>query len=214
MNHHPPCKLAVFDFDGTLADTMPWFFGTLNDLAVRHRFRQVSDEEAETLRDKTSREIVQMLGIRRWRLPFIARDLSRRSAEAAAAGTFALFPGMADLLASLAAAGITIAIVSSNKEPTIRHVLGAGAQSVSHFACNASLFGKARHFRRLLRTTGLPPSAVLSIGDEVRDIEAARSVGIRTAAVTWGCAREGVLRAAKPDAVFHTVEELKTALIK
>lgn len=207
-------KLVVFDFDGTLADTMPWFFGTLNDLAERHRFRQVSAEEVERLRGQTSGEVVQALGIRRWRLPFIARDLSRRSAAAAAAGAFALFPGMAELLASLAAAGVTIAIVSSNKEATIRHVLGVSAVNVSHFACNASLFGKARHFRRLLRTTGLPPTAALSIGDEVRDIEAARSVGIPTAAVTWGCAREGVLQQAAPDALFHTVEELKLALIQ
>lgn len=214
MNFDRPPKLIAFDFDGTLADTMPWFFGTLNELAGRHRFRQVTAEEVETLRQQSSREIVEYLGISRWRLPFIARDLSRRSAEAAAAGKFALFPGMAELLAELDGAGVTIAIVSSNKEPTVRHVLGASAAHVTHFACNASLFGKARHFRKLLQHTGLPAASALSIGDEVRDIEAARSVGIPTAAVTWGCARESVLRAATPDLLFHSVEELRKALVQ
>ncbi len=54
---------------------------------------------------------------------------------------------------------------------------------------------------------------MLGVGDEVRDIEAARSVGMATAAVTWGCARESALREAGPDVVFQSVEELKRALL-
>ncbi|MGV3659126.1 MAG: HAD-IA family hydrolase [Prosthecobacter sp.] len=206
-------KLAAFDFDGTLADSLPWFLGTLNQIADRHGFRNVSDGEIEMLRHRSSREIVQYLGIKPWRMPFLARDFRQRSAAAAAAGAIALFPGIADVLADLVAAGIIVAVVSSNGEDTIRRVLGPSAAHVSHFACSASVFGKARHFRRLIRHTRIPPPSILSIGDEVRDIEAARSVGIATAAVTWGCAREDVLRGAAPDAVFHSVEELKGALI-
>lgn len=211
----PRYNLVAFDFDGTLADTMPWFFSTLNDLAQRHRFRQISASEAETLRHQTSRQIMHSLGISRWRLPFIARDLGRRSAEAAAAGRFSLFPGMADLLAALPAAGIIVAIVSSNRESTIRRVLGpATALHVTHYACSASLFGKARHFRRLVRITRLPPRSILSIGDEVRDVEASRAAGLATAAVTWGGAHETALRQAAPDAIFHSAEELRHALLQ
>lgn len=213
MSPERPYKLAAFDFDGTLADTMPWFFGTLGELARRHRFRQVSAAEAETLRHQTGREIVQSLGISRWRLPFIARDFSRRMAKAAGSGTFALFPGVRELLADLTAAGVVVAIVSSNRETTIRHILGPSAVHVTHFACSAALFGKARKFQKLIRQAGVSPSSILSIGDELRDIEAARSVGISTAAVTWGYARESALREARPDGLFHSVEELKRALI-
>jgi len=209
----PRPQLVIFDFDGTLADTMPWFFGVLNQVAERHRFRQITLAEAEALRHQTSREIVQALGIRRWRLPFIARDISQRMAKAAAGGAFGLFPGMADILASLAATGTVVAIVSSNRESTIRQVLGPSAAHVTHYGCSAALFGKARKFQKIMRHTGLPPRSILSIGDEVRDIEAARTVGITTAAVTWGCAGEGALRAASPDVIFHSVAELRCALI-
>lgn len=213
MNHASPYQLAIFDFDGTLADTMPWFYSMLNQLAQRHRFRQVSPEQIEALRHQTSRQIIHTLGISRWRLPFIARDLSRRSAQAAAAGTFTLFPGIPQLLASLSAAGITLAIVSSNRETTIRHVLGPSAAHIRHFGCSASLFGKARHLRKLLRHTRLHPQAALSVGDEVRDIEAARTVHIPTAAVTWGYAHATTLRAAQPTTICHTLEDLHQLLL-
>ena len=45
-----PYGLVVFDFDGTLADSFPWFCGVLNEVAARYRFRQVGTEEIETLR--------------------------------------------------------------------------------------------------------------------------------------------------------------------
>ena len=36
-----PYALAVFDFDGTLADSFPWFAGVLNGVADRYGFRRV-----------------------------------------------------------------------------------------------------------------------------------------------------------------------------
>jgi phosphoglycolate phosphatase-like HAD superfamily hydrolase len=39
----PRYKLAIFDFDGTLADSFPWFIGAVNDAAARFGFRGVAD---------------------------------------------------------------------------------------------------------------------------------------------------------------------------
>ena len=35
----PAPTLAIFDFDGTLADTFPWFAGVLGEMAAKHGFR-------------------------------------------------------------------------------------------------------------------------------------------------------------------------------
>ncbi len=56
-----PYKLVIFDFDGTLADSITWFLEAFNDLAERHRFRKASPEEIEELRGQSSREIVRRL---------------------------------------------------------------------------------------------------------------------------------------------------------
>lgn len=201
-----PYRLVVFDFDGTLADSARWMRGVIDEMAVKHHFKRVHDDEIEVLRGQSTRAILAYLGIETWRLPFIARDVRRLSA--AAAPSLRLFEGVAELLRSLHGRGVTIAVVTSNAEATVRTVLGADASLVSHYACGASLFGKDRKLAALVRNVGVPRSEVLCLGDETRDIEAARAVGLTAAAVTWGYATEAVLRAAAPDHVFHRVAEV------
>jgi phosphoglycolate phosphatase len=199
-------KLIIFDFDGTLADSGPWFMRTLNDVAERHGFRKVSDEEIEMLRGKSNREIIRYLGVSFWQLPAIARDVRKRSAEAA--DDIRLFDGIPELIHALKAGGVQIAIVTSNGEDTVRRILGHTAFLVDHYACGASLFGKAAKFRGLMRKLQLHGSEVLAVGDEGRDVEAAHQAGFASAAVTWGYATRDALRRCSPTYLVSTVAEL------
>lgn len=200
-------RLVIFDFDGTLADSMGWMAELLNAMAPRHGYRQVGPKELEELRGLGNREIISRLGVQTWRLPFIAADARKRSAEAA--DRIQLFEGAADLLAELASSRIEVAIVSSNSEATIRRILGpANAGHVNHYRCGTSLFGKAPELKRLARRLALEPRSVLCVGDETRDIDAARAAGLPAAAVTWGSARPGILRDYKPDFIANSFAEL------
>jgi phosphoglycolate phosphatase len=205
----PRYRLVIFDFDGTLADSAPWFLGELNDLAATHGFRKVGPAEIARLRGRPSREIVRYFGIRWWRLPAIARDMRRRSAAAAA--TIPMFAGVPELLAKLKEGGVTLAVVSSNGEETVRTVLGDAAGLIDHYACGAAMFGKARLLDRLRRRLGLVRETVLCVGDEVRDVEAARKAGLACGAVTWGYANEAALSAAGPDFLFSSLDALAEA---
>jgi phosphoglycolate phosphatase len=205
-------RLAIFDFDGTLADSAEWIFGIFNSIAARHRFRQVSPEEIEMLRGMGNRQILAYLGVPRWRLPLIARDMRQRSA--AASGEIRLFQGIPELLDHLAAAGITIGVVSSNGEATVRAVLGERLAGLAqHYECGVGLFGKAAKLKKLAQRVGVASSEVACIGDETRDIEAARRAGLAALAVTWGLARAEALEACAPDGLLDTVEELKARLL-
>ena len=42
--------LAIFDFDGTIADSAEWFGNALNELARHNGFREISAEQREMLR--------------------------------------------------------------------------------------------------------------------------------------------------------------------
>ena len=120
--------------------------------------------------------------------------------------------GQADfqiVLRGLHAAGVKLAVVSSNTEANIRVVLGPELSAlVSQFACGATVFGKASKFKRVLKTLGVAPAEAISIGDEIRDLDAAREVGLATAVVCWGYTAPEALRAQKPDHVFEQIGDI------
>jgi len=116
------------------------------------------------------------------------------------------------MLRTLAVNGVQLALVTSDGEGNARQKLGASAALFSQFDCAASLFGKAAKFRRVIRHAGVVPDNVISIGDEVRDIEAARAVGIACGAVGWGYAAPAALRALAPDHMFAQMDEIADAL--
>jgi phosphoglycolate phosphatase len=204
-------KLVIFDFDGTLADSARWFARELDPLAARFGFRQVSEAELEALRSSDAGEVLSHLGVPRWKLPFIAHRLRRRMAEDAE--TIKLFPGAKALLRRLAGQGVVLGVVSSNSAANVRRILGPEAAAlVEHYACGAALFGKAAKFRTLVRRARVKPYETLCIGDETRDIEAAREAGLASGAVAWGYARREALAARGPTWLFETPDDVATRL--
>jgi phosphoglycolate phosphatase len=205
-----PYRLAIFDFDGTLADSFPWFTRVVNDAADKFRFRRIEAHEIDGLRGKSAREMMQRQQVAAWKLPFIGRYVRQRKAQDLAG--IPLFPETRETLAKLRATGVTIAIVSSNSEANIRAMLGPEtAALVSYYECGASLFGKTRRFRAVLSDGGFTPGEALSIGDEIRDVEAARAAGIAFGAVAWGYTHMAALRALGPEAEFKTFGDIVAA---
>ncbi len=198
--------LLVFDFDGTLANSADWFRSILPDIAKRFGFRCPDANELEILRHKPPREVMRILKIPGWKLVLIAMHVRKRAAKAEA---FPLFEGVPELLQQIASRGSRIAVVSSNAEVNVRRALGPELSAkVSAWSCGASMFGKAKHFRAVLRELNVTPERALSVGDEIRDIEAARDVGLKAAAVAWGFGMKPALEAAKPDVQFATMGDL------
>lgn len=202
-----PARLAIFDFDGTLSDSGDWFISVIDELADRFNFKHVDRDEIEMLRHRSSREVIRYLGIPAWKLPRISRHV--RAMVAGNTHKIELFPGTPDLLARLAAAGVKIAVVTSNAEMNARAILGPeNTRHIDWFECGSSLFGKARKFRRVLKRSGFAAADAIAIGDETRDVESAKRVGLRTGAVTWGYANREALERFNPDVLFDTPEDI------
>jgi len=204
-------RLAIFDFDGTLADSGRLMLGVLNQAAAKFRFRALSEADVERLRKLDNRTIMREMRVSMWRLPAIAKYMRE---EAAKRPPPPLFEGVPEMLRRLKAAGVQVAIVSSNGEPVVRRALGDElAGLIDHYGCDAAMFGKALKFKKLLRHARVQAMEAISVGDEARDIEAAHKAGIRAAAVTWGYADESVLTDLRPEFLFRTVAELEAHLL-
>jgi phosphoglycolate phosphatase len=197
----------MFDFDGTLADTFPWFLQTFDQVADRFRFRRLDPTETETLRGMDARAIMRHHQVPTWKVPFIARH-----ARALMAGQIAqlrLFAGIDAALHALAARGVTLGLVTSNSRSNAATVMGPALLArFAEIECGISMFGKASKLRRVVRRSGVAPVSALFVGDELRDADAARAAGIGFGAVGWGYARLDALLGRQPEQVFREPADL------
>jgi phosphoglycolate phosphatase len=206
-------KLAIFDFDGTLADSFPWFCRILNDVADRFGFRRTEPHEINALRTMGARDLMRHFGIPAWKTPFIAHHIRKRKSKELEQTR--LFDGVEAMLRELSDAGIALALVTSNSEPNARAILGAeNANLIRTYECGVSMFGKASRFRKVLRRTGTLAGDAICIGDEIRDLEAARKEGIAFGAVTWGYTVPDALIAHGPAVLFRSVDEVADQLLR
>lgn len=192
-----PIQLVIWDFDGTLADSLAAAVGIFNRLAAELGYKPIVDIAAA--RALTTRQFLRRHGISLWRLPRLVRRY--REAAADEADRLKLFPGLPAVLTGLREAGVRLGVLSSNKEDNIRRCLRAnGVEEAFDFVVGyPRLFGKAKALRRILREERIDPETVLYVGDEVRDVEAAKKAGVAVVAVTWGFHTEALLRTSGPD---------------
>jgi len=200
-------KLAIFDFDGTLADSFPWFLNVINPIADQYRFKRIETDELERLRSYSASQLTRHLGVPAWKLPMIARRMRTMMAEAA--GNISLFAGACDMLRCLSEQGVTLAIVSSNSAENIRRILGPECASlIRYYECGAALFGKQTKFRRVLKKSGVKHKEAICIGDEIRDIAAAHKEKIPFGGVSWGYTKAEALRAHAPSEIFTSMNDI------
>ena len=200
-------KLVIFDFDGTLADSFPYFLNTINVLAATYDFPPINLDEVDQLRGMDARQLMKGAKLPAWKIPLIANAFIRQMAKDI--DQIPLFDGMPDLLKQLSDEDVKLAIVSSNSEENIRRVLGPEtAAFVTYYGCGTSLFGKQYKFKKAMTKLGVKPSEVLCVGDEVRDLEAARGVNVAFGAVAWGYTRVDALEAHPDIDLFYTVDDI------
>jgi len=200
-------KLVIFDFDGTLADTFPFFLSVINSLAEKHDFKKVDEAKIEGLRTKGIKEMLKDSGLTMWKLPNVAKDFM--SLMSTNLNTINMFEGLPISLKNLHEKGMLLAVVSSNSKENICGVLGSEISSlISYFECGVSIFGKHSKLKKILKKSCVSPDEIIYIGDEIRDIEAARETGISFGAVSWGYTEVSTLKACKPDLILNKTEDV------
>jgi len=204
-------RLVIFDFDGTLADTFPWFANVINKVAEKYHFKKIEPSEHETIRQFDARGVLKYLGVPLWKMPLIANYL--RMLLTHDIHEIALFQGIDEVLRRLSSVGLTLAVVSSNSYENIRHVLGAEIAALfAHYECGVSIFGKEAKLRKILKNSGVSPTEAIYIGDEIRDSQAARKVGIAFGGASWGYTTAESLRAHAPNDVFAGIDDIMNRL--
>lgn len=200
----------IFDFDGTLCDSLSELRKILNELSPRYGYVPVTDEMVPLLRGKGTLELIHFLKVPLHRLPSIARECRKRLSERLAG--LSPFPGLDEELRELSAQ-YRMGILSSNSEENIRAFLEMnGWNFFSFIYSGSSLFGKTRLLKRCLLEQGLDPRSTIYVGDEVRDIDSAKRAGVKSLAVGWGFHSEERLLGQGPHGIISSPSAIQGAI--
>ena len=200
----------IFDFDGTIADS----FDYVTSFLERHvaKGRQLTTMERSALRGMTMAQMAVHLGSPKWRLPLLF--VIGRRVMGKAIYDVPIFEGIGKVIEQLHAEGHELMIVSSNNSRNIRKFLKQHHlyKYFTDLYGGAGFFGKRRAIRSILRRNHVPARDAIYVGDESRDIEAAKAAEIRIIAVTWGFDQAEFLEIAQPTAVANQPQDIVRVL--
>jgi len=201
-------RALVFDFDGTIADTLGETRKIFNAIAPEYGIRTVEEHEVPELRHLSLKDILKQLDIPKRRvIPLISRgtSLMRKNID-----RLQLIDGMKEALTELRNHTENFGILTSNTTANVELFLrNHEIRELFDFVSSTSkLTGKARHLRAIRKTFSLKHYEMIYIGDELRDVKAAQKADIPHAAVSWGFNSRESLADAKPTYLFDHPEEL------
>jgi phosphoglycolate phosphatase len=196
----------IFDFDGTIVDSFD-FVAAFLERHVR-RGHPLTEEEKQTLRGMTMKQMALHLGSPYWRLPmlfFIGRQVMGKAIY-----DVPIFEGMGRVIEQLHAEGHELMIVSSNNNRNIKKSLKQHHlyRYFTDIYGNAGFFGKRRGIRSILWRNRFDAKDAIYVGDEVRDITGAKAAGIRVIAVSWGFDRRDILESHGPTAIADKPQDI------
>ena len=199
-------QMVIFDFDGTVIDSLDEELRIFNEIASKSGYTLIDSSNKETLRAKSLRAVISEVGIPMYRVPFLLMRGRREIAKSLVSlKPFAGIRGMLRELSRKYKVGLATSNSLSNVQKFCR------LHDISEFQyieAGIGLFGKARKLRRLLNRANIAPRDAIYVGDELRDIEAAHTIGTRSIFVTWGANTKSALGGLSPDAIAETPEEI------
>lgn len=183
----------------------------MDEVADKYGFRKANATERAELRYRSAQDILKFLDVPFWKLPAIMMHMRQKMHDVAP--NVELFDGIAEALTQLRTTPLRMTVLSSNSQINVQRVLGPqAAHWFDDFECGTDMFGKAAKLQRILTRYGIAPQRCILVGDEMRDIDAARNAGVHVASVAWGYNHIDALREHKPDELIMTISELATTL--
>lgn len=204
-------KAVVFDFDGTIVDSLPGVIKVLEGF-THHRVSIHDKDSLAEYRQKSIMQLVRKMKISQWKWPILA--LMGRRLFHHHLRSITIHEGLPELIQKLHGK-VKLYVLSTNRVENIRSYLSWHGleQYFDEIYSKASFFSKTRKMRHLLSREGFDPKDVWCVGDEVIDVKSAHEAGMKVVAVTWGYASKQGLIVHAPEAMVDSSEELSALLL-
>ena len=208
-------KNVIFDWSGVVNDDLLTVYKTIMEIFKKFGAKEISLEEFKEEWEQPYMRFYNKYGI-----------FTKSPVEEEKAIYGAIYNSMVsecppksylhikDTLQRFKKAGINMIVISSNlRETLLSDIEKFDLQEIFN-EVNSDVYDKAEDIQETIQRNNFNPKETIFIGDTAHEVEAGKSAGTKTAAVTWGYNNEDKLRAVNPDYIIHNLEELESIILK
>jgi len=178
-------KTIIFDFDGTIADTLDTIFILYNKIAPEYNCQQLNMGDLKVFRSMNIHQIIKEYNFPVFLIPIITIRVKAELKKEIE--NLKPIKGIESVLSDIKQAGFRLGVMSSNSTENIRLFLKKNSiYNLFDFVHSGkNIFGKDKVLLRLLHKYKIKRNSVIYVGDETRDIEALKRIKIPIIAVSW-----------------------------
>lgn len=196
-------KIFCFDFDGTIADTLPLVVQTLDKLLKKRNGKEVvGGDFLRKIREEGIEDVFRETKVPLYKMFFLYLKVKKEMNREV--GNIAIDQKMKEVLEKLKKEEHTVGILTSNSKENVVNFLKYNNLDFFDFIKTSGVLGKEKEIKKLKQKG----RDFFYIGDEIRDIKAGKKAGVKTIAVSWGLSSRKALQKAMPDMLIEKPEDL------
>jgi phosphoglycolate phosphatase len=188
----------IFDLDGTIADSLDTNIKVINSLASKYGFNQIPKND---LRKKEMKILFKEAKVPLLKLPIIIEEAMFEAGKE----KLKPFEGMPATLKKLKNR-FNLGIITANTKENADKFVRENKLDMFDFVHSSTLFSKHISIKKVIKDFNI--FEAYYVGDETRDVDAAKKAKIKSVAVTWGYNSRELLMKHNPDIVVNKPEEL------
>lgn len=204
---------VIFDFDGTLADTIALVGRIYNEHAEQFGALPIDLAHLPEYRRLGYKGAMKKAHIRWTVLPrlvlFISKEMKAHMAEVKP------YKGIVPMLEKFKKQGISTGVLTSNNEQLVREFFAAHNFPEFDFVISEkTMFGKEKALKKIVKRNKLDRERTIYVGDEPRDITGSQKAGLKVVGVTWGVGGKEAFEATPPDISVDAPAQLQETVLQ
>lgn len=209
-------SLVVFDWEGTLGDTLGQLINTVSDEAKKLGFGEVDEQSA---RDYVSLGLV--VAVKKL-FPDLSEDnhktlmLAVQNSLVTHGSEIYLLPGAFEILECLKKSGVDLAVATNKGEQALRRSLKLSKLeqffTVTRTASQSPCKPCPQMLEEIMQHCGVTPEQTLMVGDSIMDIEMANNAGVDAVGIDFYDNQSSNLLAYGAIEVFENYQQLAAYL--
>jgi phosphoglycolate phosphatase-like HAD superfamily hydrolase len=199
-------KNLIFDFDGTIVDSLDFVIEMYMSWYPEDQYLKTVDKDK--LRNMPITQVIGELRVKPWKVPaLIFRGRMEMNKNI---NQIDMVDGMKELLVHLSKDSINLYIASSNSSRNInKYLRNKNLRKIfKRVYGSVGIFSKGKALNKIIDKNRLKRQETYYVGDEVRDIKAAKKAGLKSIGVTWGYNGESIIARENPDFLVNDPREI------